>query len=79
MSPSSIEPATLWFLVGHLDRLAIETVDYLWFKLFQYSEMTDNAWGVSKHVQAQVSWAVANEIKHDHSPVVIVDLDPRHD
>ena len=79
MSPSSIEPATLWFLAGHLDRLAIETVDYLCFKLFQYSEMTGNAWGVSKHVQTQVSRAVANEIKHDHSPVVIVDLDPRHD
>ena len=27
----------------------------------------------------QVSRAVANEIKHDHLPVVIVVLDPRHD
>ena len=27
----------------------------------------------------QVSRALANEIKHDHSPVVIVVLDPRHD
>ena len=32
MSPPSIEPATLWFLAGHLDRLAIEAVDYLCFK-----------------------------------------------
>ena len=44
MSPPSIEPATFWFLAGHLDRLAIETVDYLCFKLFQYSEVTGNAW-----------------------------------
>ena len=27
----------------------------------------------------QVNGAVANEIKHDHSPGVIVVLDPRHD
>ena len=27
----------------------------------------------------QVSRAVANKIKHNHSPVVIVSLDPRHD
>ena len=27
----------------------------------------------------QVGGALANEIKHDHSPVVIVVLDPRHD
>ena len=27
----------------------------------------------------QISRAVANEIKHDHLPVVIVFLDPRHD
>ena len=53
MSPPSIESATLWFLAGHLDCLAIETVDYLCFKLFQYSEMTDNAWGVSKHMAIQ--------------------------
>ena len=26
-----------------------------------------------------VGGALANEIKHDHSPVVIVDLDPRYD
>ena len=53
MSPSNIEPATLWFLAGHLDRFAIETVDYLCFKLVQCSEMTGNAWGVSKHVAIQ--------------------------
>ena len=41
MSPLDIEPAVLCFLVEHLaiDRLAIETVDYLWFKLLQYSVM----------------------------------------
>ena len=27
----------------------------------------------------QFSWTHLNEIKHDHSPVVIVDLDPRYD
>ena len=27
----------------------------------------------------QVGGALANEIKHEHSPVVIVVLDPRHD
>ena len=54
MSPPSIEPATFWFLAGHLDRLAIETVDYLCFKLLQYSEVTGNAWGVSKHVAIQL-------------------------
>ena len=27
----------------------------------------------------QLSGAHANEIKHDHSPVVIVDLDPQYD
>ena len=47
ISRPSIEPATLWFLAGHLDRLAIETVDYLCFKLLQYGEVTGNAWGVS--------------------------------
>ena len=41
MSQPGIEPATLWFLAGHLDRLAIETVDNLRFKLVQYSEMTN--------------------------------------
>ena len=45
MSPPSIESATFWFLAGHLDRLAIETVDYPCFKLLQYSEVTGNAWG----------------------------------
>ena len=53
MSPPGIEPAKLWFLAGYLDRLAIKTVDYLCFKLFQYSEMTGNAWDVSKHVTIQ--------------------------
>ena len=53
MSPPCIEPVTLWFLAGHLDRLTIETVDYLCFKLFQCREMTGNAWGVSKHVTIQ--------------------------
>ena len=53
MSPSGIEQATLWFLALQLDRLAIEAVDYLCFKLVQYSEMTGNAWGVSKHVAIQ--------------------------
>ena len=43
MSPPGIEPATLWFLAGHLDRLAIEEVDYLCLKLVQYSKMTGNA------------------------------------
>ena len=42
MSPPSIEPATFWFLAGYLDRLAIEAVDYLCFKLLQYSEVTGN-------------------------------------
>ena len=48
VSPPGFEQPTFWFLAGRLDRLAIETVDYLCFK--QYSEMTDNEWGVSKHV-----------------------------
>ena len=54
MSRLGIEPAALSFLAGHLDRLAIETVDYLCFKLLQYSEVTGNAWGVSKHVARQL-------------------------
>ena len=54
MPPQGIEPVTLWFLAGHLDRLAIETVHYLCFKLLQYSEVTGNAWGVSKHVAIQL-------------------------
>ena len=54
MSPSCIEPATLCILAGHLDRLAIEAVDYLCFKLLQYSEVTGNARDVSKHVAIQL-------------------------
>ena len=45
----------LCILAGHLDRLAIEAVDYLCFKLLQYSEVTGNAWGVSKHVAINLS------------------------
>ena len=54
MSPPGIEPATLCILTGHLNRLAIEALDYLCFKLLQYSEMTGNAWGVSKQVAMQL-------------------------
>ena len=54
MSPPGIEPATLRFLAGHLDRMAIETVDYLCFKLLQYSKVAGNALGVSKHVAIQL-------------------------
>ena len=54
MYPPGIEPATTWFLVRRLDRFAIETVDYLCLKLFQYSEVTGNTWGVSKHVAIQL-------------------------
>ena len=53
MSPPGIEPATLCILAVHLDRLAIEAVDYLCFKLVQYNEMTGNAWGVCKQVAIQ--------------------------
>ena len=53
MFPPGIEPAILHVLAGHLVRLAIKTVDYLRFKLVQYSEVTGNAWGVSKHVEIQ--------------------------
>ena len=35
MSPPGIEPATLCILAGHQDRLAIEAVDYLYFKRIQ--------------------------------------------
>ena len=42
--PVGFEPATLGFLAGHLARLAIGTVDYLYFKLLQYSEVTGNVW-----------------------------------
>ena len=54
MSPPGIEQATHWFLAWHLDPLSIKTVDYLFFKLFQYSEVTGNAWDVSKHVTIQL-------------------------
>ena len=47
MSLPGIDPATLWFLAGHVDRLAIKAVDDLCFKLVQYSEMTGNTWGVT--------------------------------
>ena len=40
MSPPSIEPAILWFLAGHLDRLAIETVDYLSYILSSLVEVS---------------------------------------
>ena len=53
MSPPGIEPAILGFLAGHLVRLAIGTVDYLCYKLLQYSEVTGNAWVVTKHVTIQ--------------------------
>ena len=54
MSPPDIQQATHCFLAGHLERLAIETVDYLCFKLLQYREVTGNAWGASKHVAGAV-------------------------
>ena len=54
MSPSGVEPATRCFLAGHLNRLAFEAVDYLCFKLLQYSEVTGYALGVSKHVAIQL-------------------------
>ena len=53
MYPPGIEPATICILAGHLNRLAIKPVDYLCFKLVQYSEMTCYACGVSKHVAIQ--------------------------
>ena len=53
MSPPSIEIASIGFLAGHLVRLAIRTNDYIYFKILQYSEVTDNAWSVSKHVSKQ--------------------------
>ena len=53
MSPPGIEQAILGFLAGHLGHLAIGTVEYLCFKLLQYSEVTGNAWNVSKHVAIQ--------------------------
>ena len=53
MSPPGIKSATLGFLAGHLVRLAIGTVDYLCFKLFQYSEVTGNLLGVSKDMTVQ--------------------------
>ena len=54
MSPPGIEPATHWFLARRIDRLALETVDYLCFKHLQYNEVTGNAWGVSKQVAIQL-------------------------
>ena len=48
-----MEQATLCVLAGHLVCLAIETVDNLCFKLFQYSEVTGNALGVFKHTAIQ--------------------------
>ena len=42
-SPPGIEPATLSFLAGQLDRLAIGTVVYLRLKLFQNLVM-NNTW-----------------------------------
>ena len=54
MSPPGIEPATLWFPAPHLDRLAIQTVDYLFFfKLLQYSEVTGNAWASPNTLQCR--------------------------
>ena len=53
LSQPGIESAILCILAGHLDRLVIETVHYMCFKLVQYSEMTGYAWGVSKHVAIQ--------------------------
>ena len=53
MYPPGIAPATLCILAGHLDRFAIEAVEYQCFKLVQYSEMTGNSWGVSKYVAIQ--------------------------
>ena len=53
MSPPGIEPVIIGFLAGHLVRLAIGKVDSLCFKLLQYSEVTGNARGVSKHVIIQ--------------------------
>ena len=38
----------LVFLARHLTRLAIETVDLLYLKRLHYSEVTGNAWVVSK-------------------------------
>ena len=60
--PPGIEPATLCVLAGHLVRLAIATADYLCFKLFQYSEVTGNACGVSKH--APIQWIKLILIKY---------------
>ena len=43
MSQTGIELATLRFLAKHLEGLAIDRVDYLCFKLLQYSEDSGNA------------------------------------
>ena len=63
MSPPGIEPATLWFLARHPERLAIEAVDNLCFKLLQNSEVTGNASGVSKHVAIQLIKVLKFECK----------------
>ena len=63
MSPPGIEPATLGFLARHLVRLAIGTVDNLCFKLLQYSEVTCNAWGISKHVETAVGFNASYFVK----------------
>ena len=52
---AGIEPATLCFLDGHLDRLAIETVDNMFLKLLQYSEVTGNAGASPNTVQYNLS------------------------
>ena len=46
-------PATFGFQAGRLVRLVIGTVDYLLFKLLQYTKVTGNARGVSKHMVLQ--------------------------
>ena len=53
MYPPGFEPEILGFLAGHLVHLAIVTVDYMSFKLLKYSEVTGNAWSVSKQVAIQ--------------------------
>ena len=53
MSPPGIESTTLCFQAGHLICSAIEPVDYLCFQHLQYSEVTGNAWVVSKDMAVQ--------------------------
>ena len=64
MSPPDIESPTLCILAGHLDHLAIVAVEYLCFKLLQYSEVTGNAWGVTKHVAIQLIKSVTSITCH---------------